>query len=149
MIVNPTPPNVSPSMEVSACFIEYGTQFLLLLRQDHKPQGNTWGMPAGKHKPEELSVNGVVSIDAVVREVEEETGIILHPGTMDFFRSVNVRYPTFDFVYHMFSERFDGRPGVRIDLDDSKESRWVTPEQSLLLPLIPDEDACIKMFYRL
>jgi 8-oxo-dGTP pyrophosphatase MutT (NUDIX family) len=143
MILDPAPKDFSPKMEVSACFIEYGTQFLLLLRQDHKPQGNTWNIPAGKHEPRESSV------DAVVREVEEETGIILHPEVLEFFRSVNVRYPTFDFIYHMFRERFYRRPEVRIDLDDSKESRWVTPEQSLRLPLIPDEDACIRMFYRI
>jgi len=35
-----------PKFEVVSCFVEYQNEFLLLLRQDHKNEPNTYGMPA-------------------------------------------------------------------------------------------------------
>ncbi len=34
--------NFTPKFEVVSCFVEYKNEILLLLRQDHKPQHNTW-----------------------------------------------------------------------------------------------------------
>lgn len=55
-------------MKIVGCFLEYNGKFLILLRQSHKPNGNTWGLPAGKVEENENER------DAVVREVYEETG---------------------------------------------------------------------------
>jgi ADP-ribose pyrophosphatase YjhB (NUDIX family) len=48
MISKNKPENFTPKFEVVSCFVEYKNEILLLLRQDHKPQGNTYGVPAGK-----------------------------------------------------------------------------------------------------
>jgi ADP-ribose pyrophosphatase YjhB (NUDIX family) len=48
MISKNKPENFNPKWEVVSCFVEYKNEILLLLRQDHKLQPNTWGVPAGK-----------------------------------------------------------------------------------------------------
>ena len=40
--------NFNKKFDVVSVFIEHDGEILLLHRQDHKPQGNTWAMPAGK-----------------------------------------------------------------------------------------------------
>lgn len=48
MLYKEQPKNFTPKFEVVSCFVEYKDEILLLLRQDHKPEGNTYGVPAGK-----------------------------------------------------------------------------------------------------
>ena len=48
MIFKERPPNFSSEFDVASCFVEHDGEILLLHRQDHKPEGNTWGVPAGK-----------------------------------------------------------------------------------------------------
>jgi len=48
MISKHIPENFNPKFEVVSCFVEYEDEILLLRRQDHKPEPNTYGVPAGK-----------------------------------------------------------------------------------------------------
>ena len=48
MLYKEKPENFTPKFEVVSCFVEYNNKILLLLRQDHKPEPNTYGVPAGK-----------------------------------------------------------------------------------------------------
>lgn len=135
------PANFNPAMEVAACYIEYNKRILLLLRQDHKPQENTWCLPGGKLDP------GDSPLEACIREVREETAIELKANNVSFFKSLYVKYPEMDFVYHLFHSRLALKPEVRISPKEHKDYCWPTPTDSLKLNLIPKEDICIKMFY--
>ncbi|MEI6774245.1 MAG: hypothetical protein WCL18_05665 [bacterium] len=42
MIFKDKPENFAPKFEVVSCFVEYDNKILLLCRQDHKPEPNTW-----------------------------------------------------------------------------------------------------------
>ncbi len=137
------PENFNDSLEVAGCAIQFGGKLLFLHRQDHKPQGNTWDMPAGKVKKSEAIVDGLI------REIEEETGIKLQSKDVKFFRKVYVKYPDLDFVYHIFSTELKDRPEVKIDPKSHKAFIWVTPEEALKMPLIPDEDECLKLYFNL
>jgi 8-oxo-dGTP pyrophosphatase MutT (NUDIX family) len=114
-----------------------------MLRQDHKPQGNTWGVPAGKLEKDESPA------EAIIRELEEEIGYKGRVKDLVPSKSLFVRYPEYDFIYHIFalplSERFD----VQLDLSAHKEFVWITPEDALTKELIRDEDACIKLHYEI
>lgn len=57
----------SPKFEVVSCFVEHDGHILLLQRQSHKPQPNTYGVPAGKVDDQE-DIH-----QAIKREVGEET----------------------------------------------------------------------------
>ena len=133
------PKNFNPKFEIVSCFIQNKDKFLLLHRQDSKPQGDTWGMPAGKIDSDENR------LDAVVREVKEETGLSI--SNPDYFKTVYVKYPEFDFIYSMFYISFIERPAIKINLKEHKNFKWVTAQEALKMNLIGDLDECIKEFY--
>ncbi len=144
MIFSKRPADFTPRFEIVSCFLECGDKFLLLLRQDSKPQGNTWGVPAGKVDP------GEGSDHAMRRELEEETGYkIPEPVPLSLVRTVFVRYPKYDFIYHIYRHILSADPEVHIDASAHKSFRWTTPSEALTLELIPDLDACIKLIFEL
>jgi 8-oxo-dGTP pyrophosphatase MutT (NUDIX family) len=143
MISKNKPKNFNKRFEIISCFIEYQSKILLLHRHDLKPQGNTWGVPAGKVD------GGEDLIMAIVREVKEETGLSTKPDQYKYFDKFYVRYPEFDFVYHIFHLPLEKKPQISINLKEHKDSTWKTPVESLKLNLITDEDFCIKTFYNL
>ena len=141
MIYRDRPEGFAPRFAVVSCFLEHGGKILLLLRQDHKPQGNTWGVPAGKID------RGESKEAAIRREILEETGYDVG-SDVSFFTALYVRYPEYDFTYHIFHHRVPGDPAIAIEPNEHKEYRWVAPHEALQMPLIQDEDACIELFYQ-
>jgi len=141
MIYLSEPENFTPKFEVAGCFVEHGGKFLLMQRHPDKPQGGTWGVPAGK-----LDF-GEAAAAAMVRETEEETGVALDPERLEHIKKTYVIYPTYQFVYHVFRIKMDTLPAVELKLDEHTDHCWVTPEEALGMDLIPDEDACIKLTY--
>jgi len=140
MIFKNKPENFAPKFEVVSCFVEYDNKILLLCRQDHKPQANTYGVPAGK-------VNeGETIQQAMEREGREETQI--HLENAIYVDKVYVRYPDYDFIYHMFHKKFVTQPKVTIHSNEHKAYRRETPKQALKMDLIQDLDQCIKLFYK-
>jgi len=142
MIYHERPENFAPKFDVVSCFFEHDGKILLLLRQDHKPQGNTWGVPAGKVE------NGETVATAMIRELEEETGVKTTPNLIRFAHMVFVRYPEYDFNYHIFHLSSAEEIFVNIDPSAHKKFAWVTPREALEMELIQDEDACINLCYK-
>lgn len=141
MIYETEPDDFNPKMEIVSCFVEHEGKILLLHRQDNKPQGNTWGVPAGKVDGGEDAVN------AMLREVSEETGFLVPSDSAEYHGKVFVRYSDIDFVYHMFRTVVSDKPNVEINPVEHKTHTWLTPEEALELELIQDEDWCIKKVY--
>jgi 8-oxo-dGTP pyrophosphatase MutT (NUDIX family) len=140
MIFLEPPENFNSKFDIVSCFFEHDGKFLMLLRQDAKPQGNTWGVPAGKvERNESLSV-------AMERELEEETG---YKATLDPepINTVYVRYQEYDFVYHIFHYLLHEKPEIIIEPSAHRAFRWVYPEETKEMNLIQDMDSCIKLFY--
>lgn len=127
--------------EVTSCFCEYNGEILLLLRADTKPQGNTWGVPAGKIGDKETL------LDATKREIKEETGITITGQALQYINKMYVKYPKFAFTYCMFRAKFTQMPKVTINNVEHKDFIWVSPKKALELNLIEDLDECIKMVY--
>lgn len=141
MVYTNKPNDFNPKIEVVSCFVEFKDTFLLLHRQDHKPQGNTWAVPAGK-------VDNTETLEeAVAREIEEEIGYQTPIGTLNYFKLVYIKYPDMDFKYHLFHLKLTQKPKLKINQGEHKTHKWVTPEESLTHNLIPGEDKCIKMLY--
>ena len=142
MIFSQKPENFNPRFEVVSCFWEHDGKILLLHRQDHKSEGNTWGVPAGKKEPHEDIFT------AMLREIKEETGLKTLPQPLKFHATLFVRYEDYDFLYHTFSTKFTTKPEVIIDQKEHKDFCWVTPQDALKLPLVKDMDACLKLFFK-
>ena len=144
MIFHTRPKDFKPKLEVVSCFIEHKGKIILLHRQDHKLQGNTWCLPAGKIEKDEQP------IQAIIREVKEETGIEIPSQQLAYLGKVYVRYPEFDFIFHIFQIQLSGnRPTIIVDAQEHKKSIWATPQAALKMELIPDQGACIKYIYKI
>ena len=143
MIYRQKPENFNPKFDVVSCFVETNGEILLLHRQDHKPEGNTWGVPAGKVD------SGEENLDTMIREIKEETGIQLTSSQISYFEKVFVRYPQYDFIYHIYHTKLCQKQKIVISPNEHKDFKWVSPKNALSMNLITDEDSCIKLFYKI
>ena len=84
----------------------------------------------------------------MVREIQEETGFVLPSSQLSYFGKVFVKYPDYDFVYHIYHTKLNQRQKVAINHKEHKDFKWVSPENTLNMPLIQDLDACIRLFYK-
>ncbi|MFA6064855.1 MAG: NUDIX hydrolase [archaeon] len=142
MIYLQEPLNFNPKFEIVSCFVEFNGGFVLLHRQDNKSQGNTWGMPAGKVKL------GEKILDAIVRELLEETGLAISSDKLVYFNKIFVRSDEYDFIYHIFVAKFNEKPLIIISPKEHKAFKWVTPKEALHMPLIHELGNCIKLYYK-
>jgi 8-oxo-dGTP pyrophosphatase MutT (NUDIX family) len=142
MIFNEQPENFVPEMEVVACVVEHNNKILLLHRQDHKREGNKWDHAAGKVDKSDLDIK-----KAMLRELREETGIVVNEEDLNFHKTFFVSHLGLNFFYHYFYLKFKNKPEVKIKEDEHKDFTWVTPEEALNMPLVMDEDYCLKHFY--
>jgi 8-oxo-dGTP pyrophosphatase MutT (NUDIX family) len=138
MLFKEKPDDFKPAMKVVGCFCEKDGKIILLLRNENKPQGNTWGVPAGKVEADEALLR------SMAREIKEELGLSLETAELIYQTKYYVRYPEFDFVYHVFKTNLREKVEIKIDKNDHQEFRWVLPAEALTMNLIPDEDSCIK-----
>ena len=141
MITLEKPHDFKSKFEIVSCFLEHDGKMLLLLRQDHKPQGNTWGVPAGKVE------EGETALEAMVRELREETGYVADTLSPTFFKTTYVRYDEYDYVYHIYNLALDKAHEPVIDSKAHKAFEWVTPSASLEKELIQHQDFCINLRY--
>lgn len=143
MIYLEKPEIFKPLFEIVSCICECEDKILLLLRQDNKIEGNKWGLPAGKREPNENLE------DAIKREIREETGLNLAPAELNYFNTVYVKYPTKDFIDHMFYARFRCKPGIKLSPNEHKDYAWKTVKKALKMNLLPGQDECFRLFYNL
>lgn len=136
------PQDFTPKFEVVSCTVEFEDKFLVLQTGKHKFLRTKWGVPAGKVENNENLHH------AIIRETFEETGINILRDNMHYFDTVFVVHEGYSFIYHMFYTSLDKLPSVQIT-SEHEQFRWVTPHEALNLDLIPDEDYCIKMYYRI
>lgn len=144
MIYLKPPSNFKPKFEVVSCYLQFNNKILLLKRHSQKPEGNTWCVPAGKLKSAE-SLQA-----AIIRELKEETNINFSIKGLKYFKKVYVRYPTYDFIYHIFKIELKSISDLNIKIDPKEHTKyiWEEPKKALKMPLIQDEDLCFKLLYK-
>jgi 8-oxo-dGTP diphosphatase len=128
---------------VGCCFLHYQDKILILHRQDYKAEGNSWAIPGGKlHESEPI-------IDAIIREVFEETGYKLDKEKVHHIGKLYIKVPNFDFEYHMvkYLEPIQNPGDVKINFKEHKGFTWVTPKDALKMALMTDEDTCFEIVF--
>lgn len=102
---------------------------LLMLRTDK--WSGLWGIPGGKIEW------GEPSVDALRRELLEETGLSVHDIRFVMVQDA-VSPPEFykdaHFLLLNYTCRVSGTPAVTLN-DEAREYRWVTPDEARALPL--------------
>lgn len=138
MLYKEQPKNFNPKFEAVGCFCECDGKILLLLRQDHKPEPNTWGLPGGKLRAGEDIYQGMR------RELKEETD--LNGEEIKYISKAYSRFPDYDFIYHVFYLVLSELPEIIINKDEHKDFIWVYPDEALKMDLIENLDKCIEIF---
>lgn len=129
--VHRTPPtDFHANVYVSGCYCEFQGKLLFLKRHPERPQGGTWGVPAGKME------NNETPRMTVVREVMEEVGFDVDDEGLKDLGPLYCRLPHVDYVFHIFYKNFLELPEVTLGLNEHLDSIWATPEEALNLPLI-------------
>ncbi len=141
MIYQEMPKKFNPKFEAVGCFVQCNGEIILLHRQNHKPQGNTWGIPSGKIHANESPMA------TMLREIKEETGIKFLENQIIHFSTVFVKFVEYDFVYYIFHARLDNKQDIKINEIEHKDAKWISPSDALNLSLIEDLDGCIKLFF--
>ncbi len=124
------------SKSVATCFIVCNGKILLLKRNEFTTSGNTWCMPGGKLNQNETP------IQAVLREAEEETGILLLPEDTNLIKTIFVRTITLkqDYLLHLFKSVLSrSQPSdYKVVLNqEHTDYLWVDPEEAKQLNLVP------------
>ena len=124
------PEGFEPSFETSGVYIEAEGKILFMQRHPEKPYGLNWGVPAGKLEKNETP------FDAALREVEEETGLVLDPHLVQTVGSLHVRFKDLDFIFHMFYTALPKIPEIDNDPSAHIDWRWLSIEEAQDLPKI-------------
>jgi 8-oxo-dGTP diphosphatase len=114
----------------SVCF--HNEDVLLLKRQEDKSFPNLWGVPTGKIGNDETP------IQAIIRELYEETNIVLSADRLNLVDTFYVSTEEMSFTYTLYYVDFDMLPDVTINTIEHKEYKWIHVKQVEYLNLVPD-----------
>jgi 8-oxo-dGTP pyrophosphatase MutT (NUDIX family) len=142
MIYEQMPEHFVSKFETAACFLEHEGAFLMLKRALAKPFGGTWCLPDGKRDGDESLQ------DCAKRETLEETEILLDDAAITHLKTVYVENAGLQFTYHMFKVSVPKRPMPRLNSAEHSEYVWTSPRQALGMNLIPGQDDCVRLVYR-
>lgn len=112
-------------MRVVGCFLEYNNEFVLLKRHSHKPDGSTWGLPAGKVELNESDEA------AMMRELYEETGYRSNTSSLKLLG-------VYDFVtpsgtvnnFVTYSVKLNDPHEIILENTAHSEYKWVSAEEA-------------------
>lgn len=123
------PQGFKAAVEVAACYVEIGDQLLLLECSLSKPEPGKWGVPGGKLQ------SGETPEKAAKRELFEETGILVESSDIHTIKSLYIRKPDIDYVYHLFQITLKTKPKIRLSSEHSNYL-WAIQEEIKTLPLM-------------
>lgn len=124
------PPNFKADLDVTGCFCEYQNTILYLRNSPNKTYPGLWGIPGGKSDPHETP------LESILREVHEETNLILDPATLQPLIKLYVK-GIYSFHFYLFRTTFDARPEIKLKSNENDEYQWLSLADIQKLPLLP------------
>lgn len=143
MLYQEKPHDYVIEMEVAACIIECKWEILLLQRcPDHKFWG-TWSEPGGKLGP------GENHEEAMIREIYEESWVIIEPGKSERLFKKYFRFDDTNIAITFYKISLSKKPRVTLSQTEHSDYIWVTPKASLTMNLIEDFDRIVREIYKI
>jgi 8-oxo-dGTP pyrophosphatase MutT (NUDIX family)/deoxyadenosine/deoxycytidine kinase len=115
-----------------------GEEILLLKRRTSRSFGDRWGIPTGKIDHQEGP------LQAIIRELFEETGILTSEGNLEHVGDYFVVNSAMSFRYSLFLFHAEEMPKIKISPEEHTDSVWIARSRIEDLPLIPDVDLCLR-----
>lgn len=131
MLPTSPPPDFSPKAEVAGILTYIDDKILLLQRLPNHAQANLWCAPGGK-----IGV-GEMPLEAVMRELKEETGIEVEANGVSYLGKYYVRYPNGDYLFHLFRTELQGVKEITICQKEHQSYGLYSFEELSELPLTP------------
>lgn len=128
---------LTPLFEAVGCACYHNNNVLLLKRNEDKSFPNHWGIPSGKIDNKETPDA------AIIRELFEETSILLSLDNIEFVRKYHVVTSEFNFIYHLYVTSFSERPKITISELEHNKYEWFSNENIAQEKLIPDLLECL------
>lgn len=127
-----------PIFEAVGCILISKNKSLLLKRRSDRPYPLRWGIPSGKLQEGENRTQGVI------RELYEETGILLSKELLSFLGSYHIITDDMSFLYSLFYCNMNKVPKVTINFEEHVRAEWFSYNECHNLDLMPDLDSCFK-----
>lgn len=128
-------------MKVAACIIEHEWEILLLQRHSDHKFGGTWAEPGGK-----LDI-GEDYETAMIREIFEESSIILHPWQADVLFKKYHRFDDTNITITFYHTILQTRPSIILSENEHWNYTWVSPKEALTMNLIENFDEILREVY--
>ncbi|MCD6193999.1 MAG: NUDIX hydrolase [Candidatus Aminicenantes bacterium] len=120
-----------PRLAVGAVVFHQGR--VLLVKRDNPPGRGSWAIPGGSVRW------GETLREAVIRELQEETGLTVRPGEIVDILEIIEPNQQGEIIYHYLIVDFQAEY-LRGELhpgDDAAAGGWFTPEEAARLKLTP------------
>lgn len=126
-----------PLFKAVGCICILEDKILLLKRVLGKSYPGCWGIPSGKIKENESPIK------AIVRELFEETGILLSSENLTKINTYHIVNNDMSFLYTLYVSNLKISPKIKLNNKEHTKSDWFNPDNALRLELIPDLDECL------
>jgi 8-oxo-dGTP diphosphatase len=125
----------SPMLFVVACaLVDADNRVLISKRPEGKALAGLWEFPGGKLEP------GETPEECLIRELQEELGVITKPACLAPLTFASFKYPDFHLFMPLYvCRRYEGiARGV-----EGQEIKWVSPKKLRDYPMPPADEPLI------
>lgn len=100
-------------------------ELLVTLRHKNRPEGGVYGLVGGGIEKSETK------LEAAVREVFEETKLIVNPSQLEFLKTYDKEWQStgFDIKFDLFRLRLNVQPKIFIKPDEATSYLWESPKK--------------------
>ncbi|MDV6331790.1 8-oxo-dGTP diphosphatase MutT [Asticcacaulis sp. 201] len=119
---------------VAAALVDSDGRVLIAQRPEGKQLAGLWEFPGGKVEPGETPEN------ALIRELEEELGIVVKKACLAPFVFASHTYDDFHLLMPLYLiRRWEGEPEAK----EHKAIKWVRPNDMRAYPMPPADDPLV------